>query len=292
MDRWKVLRLSVASVLATLLMVVVAACGGREEFPEPAGNPELVARTDVAQLAPVVAEELARETPTPYSRSVPSPVVVTATSVPAAAVEAASVVSPATATPAVIESPTANGFVAPTVVVASTPTSTAVKTPTVQPFPTQTPTGAEKNSGGWPTPQELGAVEWRKFEESGYFTKTVSKGKTIRVYEGPGENREVKCGPEVGTAFDSSNPTWSGASHLIYVWSVVEGWGSGSCRGVSRYEDWINKPLPATPLSWWEIDERRIEAGERLKFAMDDSDRDYSMHPGYYGENLPSGQGH
>ncbi len=289
MDRWKACRLPVGSALAALLMVTVAACGGQEDVPEPAETPELVARTDAA-AAKVVVEELARETPTPYSRSVPSPVVVTATSVPTATVEAASAVSPATETPAAIKSPTANGFVAPTVVVESTPSATAAKTPTVQPFPIQTPTVTAvvgEMSCRWPTPQELGAVEWRKFEERGYFTKTVSKGKTIRVYEGPTETREVLCGPEIGTAFDSNNPTWSDASHLIYVWSVVEGWGSGSCRGVSRYEDWTNKPLPSASLSQREIDERRIAAGERLMFAADDSVRDYSVHPRDHGETYP-----
>ena len=286
MNGWKLLRLPVGSALAVLLLVTVAACGGQEDVPEPAETPELVARTDAASTT-VVVDGMVRQSPTPYLRSVPAPLVVTATSFPAATFESASADSPTIATPVAIESPTVNGFIAPTVVVATTPTSTAVKTPTVQPFPTQAPTTVEKKSGEWPTPQELGAVEWRKFEESGYFTKTVSKGKTISVYEDPTENREVTCGPEVGTAFDSSNPTWSDASHLIYVWSVIEGWGAGNCRGVSKYEDWINKPLPAAPLSQKESQERRIAAGERLKFAVDDSDRDYSMHPGYYGETYP-----
>lgn len=273
----KVCGLSVASALPTLLMVIMAACGSQGDFPEPIGNQELIARSPTA-----VVEEPARKTPTPFSRSVPSPVVVTATSVPAATVEAAPAVSTAPSRLAAVESPTAVSVIAPTVVAvdvptvvaASTSTATAVTTPAVQSFPAQAPTATaevEEMSGKWPTPQELGAVEWDKFKEKGYFTKTVSKGKTIRVYEGPTESREVMCGPEVGTASDSSNPTWSDASHLIYMWGVVEGWGSGSCRGVSKYEDWINKPLPAAPLSQGEIHDRRIAAGEQLKFTADGS---------------------
>ena len=117
MDGWKVLRLPVESALAALLMVSVAACGDQGDVPDSARTPELVARADIASSATAVVEELARKTPTPYSRSVPSPVVVTATSVPSETVEAAAEVSLVTATPAAIESPTVNGFIAPTVVV-------------------------------------------------------------------------------------------------------------------------------------------------------------------------------
>ena len=161
----------------------------------------------------------------------------------------------------------------PAVVVAATPTA-AVATPGAGPSPTQ---ASAVNAGDWPTPEEIGAVKWGKFIDRGYFTKGVPNGSPINVYEGPMITREVTCGPEIGTAFDSSNPTWSDSSHLVFVWSVVEGWGSGNCRGVSKYEDWVNKPLPAPPLESSELEELFVKWGEPLKFAVDDTVRDFSL---------------
>ena len=215
--------LSAVSLWAALLIVMIAACSGQEEIPEPVATESVPASTGITPAATPALVELVHATPTPYSHSVPAPVVVTATPVPSATPEIATAVSQAAATPTVVA-------------------------PTVQPSPTQAPTAATElvMSGDWPTPQEIGAIDVGKFRERGYFFKFISNGKRIRVYESPKKTRRVTCGPEIGSAFDNSNPTWSDASHWIWVWREKEGYRPG-CSGLSKYEDWANKPLPAAP---------------------------------------------
>lgn len=333
----KALVMLAASTLAALpIASAAAACGGQEGVSEPVPNEGAPAAMQDMSSPKAAVTELVRETPTPYSRGVPSPVVVTATPV---LTTTAVPLRDATATPAATQSefsvaedidcgdfedwieaqefflsnggpgvdpnlmdtdldgiacnaetdrgyevrmfasadiraatPDASPAEAPTAGVAATPTAN-VATPTVQPLST---TGPAVTPRDWPTPQELVAVKWAKFRERGYFTKGVSSGKRIRVYEGPEETRYVTCGPEIGTAFDSSNPTWSDSSHWIYFWREPEASLPG-CMGASKYEDWVNKPIPVPPPERSEIRSLYVKWGEPLKFAVDDFVRDFSL---------------
>ena len=328
-DGRKLIGLWAAAVLAGLLMMVTAGCGWQDDFTEPVAL-ETVAPSKTAgpPSPPVAAVELVQATATPYSQSVPSPVVVTATP----AVELAEPVSAQDIDcgdfgdwieaqefflwnggpgedPNMLDTDmdgiacnaeTDRGYefrvfassdippptpvmseVAATATVGSPqgaqPTAVPVATSAVQQPPTQSPIATPVTAGDWPTPEEVGAIELGKFKERGYFYKFVSSGRTIHVYESPKRAREVTCGPEIGTAFDSSNPTWSDSSHWIYVWSVKVGWGSGSCLGISKYEDWANKPLPAPPLERRDWDDLFVKWGAPLKFALDDTVRDFSL---------------
>ena len=211
-----------------------------------------------------------RIAPTPYMQRIPSPVVVTATATLAATTEVA-----ATATARVVET-------------APTRSPLAVDTPNALPAPTAEPAVAPSGSA-WPTPKEIyDRLEWGPYLDRGYFLKRVPEGKSIRVYLGPKSTRKVTCRSEIGTAFDSSNPTWSDSSHWIWVW-VESGEGLPGCWGLSRHEDWMNKPLPAEPLTVEEIRTRHTKWGEKLKFALDDSDRDFSVPPRDFAEGYPRG---
>lgn len=336
----KAANLLMVSTLAALLIASAAACGGPEEVSVPAEGLPAATR---GMLSPTVAAaEIVRGTPTPYSRGVPLPVVVTATPAP---VETAVPRAEATTVPDVRQpkysdakdidcgdfedwieaqefflsnggpgedpnlmdtdmdgiacnaeadrgyefrafanadfraaTPDASPAEPQPAGVAVTPAA-AVATRTAQMPSAQPPVVTVQpvvTPGNWPTPQELSAVKWAKFRERGYFTKGVSSGKRIRVYEGPEETRYVSCGPEIGTAFDGSNPTWSDRSHWIFFWREPEA-GLPGCMGASKYEDWVNKPIPASPPERSEIRSLYVKWGEPLRFAVDDSVRDFSL---------------
>ena len=338
LDGRKSISLWATAVLAGLSIVVTAGCGERGDVTEPVAAETIAPLTAAVRLAPTVAVvELVQATATPYSQSVPSPVVVTATP----AVELPEPISAQDIDcgdfgdwieaqefflwnggpgedPNLLDTdmdgitcnaqsdrgyefrvfasgdiPPPTPVVAqPTAVPVATPTVVVAATPAVQPSPTEIPTATAVpavTTGDWPAPEEIGAIDLDKFKERGYFYKFVRSGRTIHVYESPKSTREVTCGPEIGTASDRSNPTWSETSHWIYVWSVKVGWGSGSCLGISKYEDWVNKSLPAAPLSQKEIEERRVVVGDPLEFASDDSDRSYSLPPYVFGLSYPQG---
>ena len=326
--------LMTSTLVALPIASAAAACGGQEGVSEPVQNEGAPAAMQDMSSPTAAVTELVRETPTPYSRGVPSPVVVTATPV---LTTTAVPLRDATAIPAATQpefsvakdidcgdfedwidaqefflsnggpeedpklmdtdmdgiacnAETDRGYefsafanahsraATPDAYPAKTPTA-AVATPTTHTPSTQPPTATARPAAtprDWPTPQELGAVKWAKFRERGYFTKGVSSGKRIRVYEGPEETRYVTCGPEIGTAFDSGNPTWSDRSHWIFCWREHEA-GLPGCMGASKYEDWVNKPIPAPPPERSGIRSLYVKWGEPLKFAVDDSVRDFSL---------------
>ena len=321
LDGRKPIGLWIAAVLGVMLTISIAGCGRQDHVPEPVTEEEAAVSSTLApQAAPAVAlVELVHPTATPYSRKVPSPVVVTSTLVPtetatlpvdATAIPAAEQPEPVSAQdidcgdfedwieaqefflrnggpgedPSLLDTDmdgiacnaeTDRGY--PSRVFASS--EIPVATPAAKPSPTPAHIATAVPAvmaGDWPTPEELGAVKWGKFTERGYFTKGVSNGKTIYVYESPKSAREVTCGPDVGTAFDRSNPTWSEASHWIFFWRVPKV-GLPGCRGASKYEDWVNKPLPAPQLERREWDGLFVKWGDPLKFALDDTVRDFSL---------------
>ena len=258
------LSLSTPFLAMVLLAVTIVSCGGQDAAREPAEVPK-PAPTATAEAANTKASQ-ARSTPTPYSQSIPSPIVVDSP-------------APATSTPAATGQP---------VVAVPTRTPVVAGTPTTLPAPTAEPSLAP-NAGIWPTPREIhDRLDWGPFMDRGYFFKRISEGKAIRVYLGPKETRKVTCNPTIGTAFDSSNPTWSDSSHWIWVWAE-SGETRPGCWGLSKYEDWMNKPLPAEALTVKEIRSRHTIWGEDLKFALDDSARDFSVPPRDHGEGYPRG---
>ncbi len=254
--------LSLSFLGLALLWTTIISCtrqdAAHQTTPAPSITPTASAGTTNTE------EPRPRFTPTPYAQRIPSPVVVTAIAIP-------------TATAA-----------ARTVVTASTQGPLAVYTPTVLPAPTAEPTVASSSSV-WPTPRKIyDRLEWGPFIDRGYFFKRVSEGKSIRVYLGPKSTRKVTCSPEIGTTFDSSNPTLNDTSHWIWVW-VESGEGLPGCWGLSRHEDWMNKPLPAKPLTVEAIRASHAKWGENLKFALDDSDRDFSVPPRNSTDGYPRG---
>ena len=209
-----------------------------------------------------------RITPTHYAQRIPSPVVTTATTMPTATAEVVAT--------------------AQTVVAAPTQAPLVVDTPTAPPAPTAEPSDAPSGSA-WPTPREIyDRLDWEPFIDRGYFLKRIPEGRSISVYLGPESTREVTCSPNIGTAFDSSNPPWSDSSHWVWVWVESEE-GLPGCWGLSRHEDWMNKPMPAKPLTVAEITVRHTKWGEELKFALDDSDRGFSVPPRDYADGYPRG---
>lgn len=262
--RNRIRSLPVVLVWLVLLISSVPACGGQGNAERLMASEAPVSTATSQSSSTAGGAEPVRETPTPYSLSVPSPVIVTATPVPRATAVGGNSAAKVAVSPTV---GVATRTAAPAAPV-ETPASGVVKTPAA--VPVQMPVN-------WPTPEELAAVEWGKFRERGYFFRQVSNGKTINVYEGPKKTRRVTCGPEIGTAFDSSNPTWNDSSHWVWVWKESDGWGSSGCWGVSKYENWVNKPLPAEPLEQSEIIERHVRWGEPLRFAHDDFTRDFSV---------------
>ena len=256
--------LTAALIGMALLAMFFVSCSERDAAPEPVEvpRPESTATTrgENSEAAPPDS------TPTPYSRRVPSPVVVTATA-------ATEVVATATSQ---------------TVVPTPSRTTLAVNTPTAPSPPTAEPSVVSKESG-WPTPREIyDRLDWGPFIDRGHFFKRVSEGKSIRIYLGPNSTRKVTCNPDIGTAFDGSNPTWSDNSHWIWVW-VESGDARNGCWGLSKYEDWLNKPLPSKPLTVAEIRARHTAWGEDLTFSIDDSTRDFSVPPRDHAEGYPRG---
>ena len=299
-ENWKV-SLSAAPLGMALLAVFIVSCGSQDAAREPTEVPK-PAPTATARDENTEASQ-PENTPTPYSQTAPPPVVVTATAIQTATAAAApttvaGLVAPparATSTPVLVSTPEAVATSPPTPTAApDVPTPTAEPVVATTPDPAAAPTSSPAQPalaeppGGWPTPQEIGAIELGKFIDRGYFFKSISEGETIPVYLGPNETREVTCGPEIGTAFDRSNPTWSDASHWIWVWRKKERYSPG-CRGMSKYEDWVNKSVPAKPpvLRDGASDHLIAEWGEPLKFATDDSINDYSLHIREWGETFP-----
>ena len=256
--------LSLSLLAIALLWTTIISCARQDaaHLTTPAPNiaPTASAETDNAEGS------RPRVTPTPYARRIPSPVVVTATATLTATAEVA----------------------------ATTTAQTVVATPTQAPLavdaPTSLPTHSVVPSGSaWSTPKEIyDRLDWGPFIDRGYFLKRVPEGKSIRVYLEPKSTRKVTCSPDIGTAFDSTNPTWSDSSHWVWVW-VESGEGLPGCWGLSRHEDWMNKPLPAKPLTAEETRARHTEWGEDLKFALDDSARDFSVPPRDYADGYPHG---
>ena len=258
------MKLLAALMGMALLWTTIVSCGSDEAALQSTEDPGISPTASSGILNAEGAK--ARNTPTPYSQRVPSPVVVTVT----ATAEAV-----ATATPQ-------------TQVAATTETPLAVDTPTALPAPSAAPTVAP-NEGGISTPRKISdRLDLGPFIDRGYFFRRVSEGKSIRVYLGPKSMRKVTCSPEIGTAFDGRNPTWSDSSHWIWVW-VESGEGRAGCWGLNRHEDWMNKPLPAEPLTVKEIRARHTKWGEDLKFARDDSARDFSVPPRRHDDGYPRG---
>lgn len=247
-----------------LLWTTVVSCGGEEAAHQPAAAP---INSPTASSGAIRAEGAnARYAPTPYSQSIPSPMVVTATT---------------TAEPAATAT-------SQTAIAAPTQTPTADDTPTALPTPASDPSVAP-NDGGKFTPREIGdRLDLGPFIDRGHFFRRVSEDELIRVYLGSESTRKVTCSPEIGTAFDGENPTWSESSHWVWVW-VESGEGRSGCWGLSRHEDWMNKPLPAKPLAVNEVRARQTKWGEDLKFALDDSDREFSVPPRRHDEGYPRG---
>ena len=220
-----------------LLWTAIVSCGS-EEAAHPSTAAPSISPTVTAGTLNAEGSQ-ARNTPTPYSQRIPSPVV-TATAIATAMAEPA-----ATATPT-------------TVVIAPTQTQLAVETPTALPAPTAEPSVAPNDSSR-PAPREIyDRLDWEPFIERGYFFKRVSEGESIRVYLGPKSTRKVTCGTDIGAALSPGNPTWSDSSHWIWVW-VKSGEGQAGCWGLSKHEDWMNKPLPAKQLTVGEIRARHTE---------------------------------
>ncbi len=268
--RSKLVSLLAALSGTALLWTAVVSCGSEESAHQATATPGISPTAESGTLS--VKEAKARSTPTPYSQKIPSPVVVTSTPI---AIATATADAAATATPQAVSA-------------APTGTPMAAATPTALPAPSAEPSIAP-NNGGLPTPRKIDdRLDLGPFIERGYFFKRVSENESIRVYLGPKSTRKVTCGPETGTAFDSSNPTWSDRSHWIWVW-VESGEVQPGCWGLSRHEDWINKPLPAEPLTVKEIRARHTNWGEDLKFAYEDSDREFSVPPRRHDEGYPRG---
>ena len=171
----------------------------------------------------------------------------------------------------------------PTVVAAATP----------EPTPEATPASVIRSEAPLReyTAEEIGAVDWSRFEQDGHVFSHVLVGGRIRFRSGAGVNdyTEVECGPEIGSSLDSrSSRTWSDHSHVIWVWfenpdEERENRRSG-CIQVSRYEDWPNKEAARPSLSAREVDALRAERlGEDLVYFYQVNDRSYTMPPGSQG---------
>ncbi len=260
--------LSLSLLGLALLWTTVISCARQDEAHQAATAPKIAPTAPTGKVN--TEDPRPRYTPTPYAQRIPSPVVVTATAIPTATAEVTAIATTQTAVAAPTQAPL------------------AVDTPTALPAPTAEPSIAP-NKGGWPTPREIyDRLDWGPFIERGYFFKRVSEGKSIRVYLGPKTTRKVTCSPEIGTAFDGSNPTWSDSSHWVWVW-VESGEGLPGCWGLSRHEDWMNKPLPAKPLTVEEIRAKHTKWGDELTFALDDNARDFSVPPRDYADGYPRG---
>ena len=172
----------------------------------------------------------------------------------------------------------------PTVVAAATP----------EPTPEPTPASAIRSEAPLReyTPEEIGEVDWIRFEQDGHVFSRVLPGTQIRFRSGEGFNdyTELECGPEIGSSLDfHSSRTWSEHSHVIWVWfedpdNEKEHLRSG-CIQVSKYEDWPNKEAARPSLSAREVDALRAEQqGEELVFFYQVNDRSYTMPPGSRGQ--------
>ena len=119
-----------------------------------------------------------------------------------------SAVEPQGATPGPVPAP-----VPPTVVAAATQ----------EPTPEPTPASVIQSEAPLReyTPKEIGAVDWRRFEQDGHLFASVPPGGRIIYRSGAGVSDvvEIECGPEIGSSLDSrSSLTWSEHSHVIWVW--------------------------------------------------------------------------
>ena len=181
---------------------------------------------------------------------------------------------------------------------AGTQTPEAVDLPSVvsaDATPAATPSAVPALLGEAPlreyTAEEIGAVDWSRFERDGHLFRRVFPGTriTFRIGAGVGDYTEVDCGPEIGSSLDSrSSRTWSDYSHAIWVWfenpdDERENQRSG-CIQVSKYEDWPNKEAARPALGAREVDALRAERlGEDLVYFYQVNDRSYTMPPGTQG---------
>lgn len=141
---------------------------------------------------------------------------------------------------------------------------------------------------GWPTEEKLD--EYTKSNEGRHYpdgaksySRSVREDRFFYVYEGTEENRRVKCNADIGTAFDSTNPSWSDKSHLITIWR------DGHCTTSTKYRFWKDRekhPLQDARGDFkitrkHEREEFYTEPGEPIDFRTDNTDMDYSLHNAY-----------
>ena len=107
----------------------------------------------------------------------------------------------------------------------------------------------------------LGKIDWNAYTGGSRGVEHRSE-LARRKLDVRGSGATFTCGPKIGSAVApnaESNPTYTDASHFIWVWTL-DADENGSCLRVDKYTHWLDEarlpPLPTTPLTESEISAR------------------------------------